>query len=155
MVQNLLIFGSRSKKLPLVAHGFLIFTSKSESEKKMIVEVTASGGSVPVGSYLARFEKAETTEFVDKKTGTTEPKLKWWFVIASGKFAGSRLGTLTGVEIRPTTQAGRFVAGVVGKPIETGQKINLEDCYGKTCLILTEQSDSGFTKIKSVSPPPE
>ncbi len=121
----------------------------------MIVEVSASGSSVPAGSYLARFDKVETTEFTDKKTGTKEPKLKWWFVIASGKYTNQRLGTLTGVDVRPTTQAGRFVTGVVGKQIETGQKINLEECYGKTCLIVTEQSDSGFSKIKSVSPPPE
>lgn len=121
----------------------------------MLVEVTASGGSVPVGSYLAKFEKVESTEFEDKDAGTKEQKLKWWFVIVSGKHAGQRLGTLTGVQIRPTTQAGRFVAGVHGKPVEIGQQINLENYYGKTCLIVVEQTEKGFSKIKSVSPPPE
>lgn len=111
--------------------------------------VKASG--VPVGSYIARFGGVED---VDAK-GEYGPGLRWQFEVASGPHKGAKTGRITGVEPRAKNACGKILAGLTGKAtLSPEDEVEINDYIGNNYLIVVGATESGATRIESVSLPP-
>lgn len=107
-----------------------------------------STGGVPAGSYLAKFTGYEETNN-DYGDG-----LRWQFEVASGPIKGSKTSRITGPLPTPKNSCGRVLSGILGKPLTPGEDIDLDSLVGKTYLIVVTTTDSGSTRVDTVSPPP-
>lgn len=114
----------------------------------MPLVLKVSAGGVPAGSYLAKFlgYESTTTEFGDC--------LRWQFEVVNGQHTGSRTSRITGLSPTTKNACGRVLSGITGKPLTAGEDIDLESFIGRTYWIVVVNTDSGGTKVESVSPPP-
>jgi hypothetical protein len=114
----------------------------------MATVLTVSAGGVPPGSYLAVFTGGEPTsnEYGDG--------LRWQFEVLTGPFKGGKTSRTT-TRI-PTTKnsCGKMLSGLAGKPLAPGEDHDIESFIGKKYLIVVTTTDSGGTRVDSVSPPP-
>jgi len=112
----------------------------------MLLKVSAGG--VPAGSYLAAFLGVEATnnEFGDG--------LRWQFEVAAGPSKGSKTSRTTSQSPTPKNACGKMLAGLSGKPLIPGEDHDVEAYVGKKFIIVVVNTDSGGTRVESVSPPP-
>jgi hypothetical protein len=111
----------------------------------MSIKLIVTSGSVPAGSYVA------TVNGVEKSQSKLGPGLRWSFTVASGAYTGQKLTAFTGEMPTPQNKAGRFAAGVAGKPISPGMELDMGAYYGQTRLVVVESTDSGSARVVSVS----
>ena len=106
-------------------------------------------GSVPVGSYLAKFVGVEVVP-----PGEYQEGIRWIWEIASGQYVGRKVSRISGKKPSLDNKAGKFISGMTGKQFQLGESISLAPCVGKTFLIVMGQSKSGASVVESVSLPP-
>lgn len=108
-----------------------------------------SSGGVPAGSYMAKFLGVEETHNDEYGAG-----IRWLFEVISGPHKGGRPPRIT--SDRPTLKngCGRMLAGITGRPLVPDEDIDLDLYIGKTYLVVVVNTESGGTRIESVSPPP-
>ncbi|MCE9564876.1 MAG: hypothetical protein K8U57_22815 [Planctomycetes bacterium] len=111
----------------------------------MGIILTPTNGSVQPGSYVATFDSIENS------SSEYGPGLKWQFTIVSGQASGSRITAFSGNNPTPQNKAGRFLSGVVGKPITVGVAVDIEPFYGQKRLIVVESGEKGGARITSIS----
>ncbi len=111
-----------------------------------ILKVTTGG--VPAGSYLARFTGYEetTTEYGDG--------LRWQFEPISGPYKGSKTSRITSQNPTMKNACGKILSGLIGKPLTPDQDIDLDSLIGKSYLIVVTNTETGGTRVDTVSPPP-
>lgn len=114
----------------------------------MSIVLKVSAGGVPVGSYLAKFVGVEATnnEYGDG--------LRWLFEVVSGPQKGVKTSRITSQSPTPKNACGKMLSGITGKPLTPGEDVALEAFVGKTFLVMVGPTDSGGTRVDSVSPPP-
>ncbi len=114
----------------------------------MSIILKVSSGGVPAGSYLAKFIGMEPTnnEFGDG--------LRWQFEVANGPLKGAKTSRITSQSPTPKNACGKMLSGITGKTLTPGEDVNLDAHIGKTFLVVVINTESGGTRIDSVSPPP-
>jgi hypothetical protein len=114
----------------------------------MSLILKVSAGGVPAGSYLAKFTGVEPTNN-DYGDG-----LRWQFEVLNGEHKG--LGTSRTTGNRPTLKnsAGKMLAGLAGSTLTPGVEFEPGKFVGHTYLIVVANTESGSTRVESVSAPP-
>jgi hypothetical protein len=115
----------------------------------MSIVLRVSSGGVPPGSYLAKFVGIEETHNQEYGAG-----IRWIFEIVTGPHKGGRPPRTTSPNPSLKNGCGKMLSGITGKPLIPGEDHDLEPFIGKTYLIVVVATESGSTKIDSVSPPP-
>jgi hypothetical protein len=112
----------------------------------MVLKVSAGG--VPAGSYLATFTGVEATsnEYGDG--------LRWQFEVINGPNKGAKTSRITSQTPTPKNACGKMLSGITGKTLTPGEDIDLDGFIGKTFLVMVVNTDSGGTRIDSLSAPP-
>jgi hypothetical protein len=114
----------------------------------MSIILKVSAGGVPAGSYLARFAAVETTsnEFGEG--------LKWVFEVTNGPSKGAKTSRITSQSPTLKNSCGKMLAGITGRTLAPEESVDIDAFLGKTYLVVVVLTDSGATRIDSVSPPP-
>jgi hypothetical protein len=122
------------------------------------VTVQASGSEpLPSGAYIAEFVNVEP--FAHPTDPKLQNKLKWRWKVASGNHTGREATALTDPVFKPTTHAGRLLAGLVGRPLVPGEDVGelwntLQQQIGKRFTVTVGQGPKGGKPtILSVNPP--
>lgn len=107
---------------------------------------------VPAGMYLGRFSGVAT-----KTLAADGPRWRWAWAIQSGEYAGREATALTGMDIHPASHAGALVAGLLGRPVHTGENVRqaVEACVGRSYLLSVQPGPKGGKPaVRSVGTPP-
>lgn len=111
----------------------------------IIINVT-SGGVPPGEGYLLKLTGINS---VNNQYGNG---LRFEFQCISGEHSSKKVSRTIGSTIKPDNANGKFLAGVLGKPLSTGQ-LDLEANIGKTFIGKVVVAEKG-TKVESVVLPP-
>ena len=111
------------------------------------MRLKVSDASVPPGNYTAQFSNLETTQHKEYGDG-----LCWKFRISQGPQTGKTALRFTGRTASPNSACGRIVAGLLGRPLEPDEEIDVDSYVGKTYLIVVEQAQNGMTRVEAVTP---
>ena len=116
-----------------------------DKKPKTITKITVDEG-VPVGTYKAKFLRCEEAE------GKPEfgPAYRWVFEVTEGPEKGKTTGCLTGTRFTAKTNAGKMLAQLQGKPLETGEPADLGLFVGQAYAVNVAETDGGSTKVDSV-----
>jgi hypothetical protein len=110
-------------------------------------EVSAGAG-VPAGFYKAVFENVEQTTHDEYGDG-----LKFVWKVIDGPQTGGLATRITSPKLSPKNAAGRMIAGISGKSLVPGEKIDLTPFVGRTCLLQVEAVANGNgSRVSSVIP---
>ena len=109
-------------------------------------EIGQSGGP-PAGVYWATFRDVEETEHDEYGAG-----LRWVFEVVNGDHANETETRITSDKPTPKNAAGRMIAGITGKSLQAGHKLDLMPFVGTSYLIQVEEAQSGATRIATVMP---
>lgn len=118
----------------------------NEFDSIVITDASARFG-VPVGTYRAEFlglKKNQHPQFGDG--------LEWSFRIKGGGFDGKLASRTTATTIGPTNSAGVLLAGMLGRPLQTGEKANLASMKGEMFQVVVETNTGKGTRIASARP---
>jgi hypothetical protein len=83
---------------------------------------------------------------------------KWKFCIVSGQHKGKEISALTARKLNPLTEAGRIIAGLVGRKLETGVNVKAEiaAAVGQRRLVRFGPGiKGGKSAVRDVSAVPE
>lgn len=112
----------------------------------LILKVSAGG--VPAGSYLAKFTGVEPTNN-DYGDG-----LRWQFDVLNGEHKGLATSRTTGNRPTLKNSAGKMLAGLAGGILTPGTEIDPSKYVDNTYLIVVANTESGSTRVDSVTAPP-
>jgi hypothetical protein len=113
----------------------------------------AGKAGVPVGMYLARFVGVEPITNA-KWEGE---RWRWTWEVTAGPHAGCKADALTQLDISPATQAGRIVAGLLGRAIIPGEDVQaaINGCSGRPYMVSVENGPKGGKPgVRTVAFPP-
>ena len=111
------------------------------------MKLTVSNAGVPVGSYLAKFVGVEPT------SNEIGEGIRWIFEVTNGPQRGQRCSRITNAVPTLKNACGKILAGL-GAVLVAGAQVDIDGFVGATFLIVVAQTDSGATRVESVSPPP-
>jgi hypothetical protein len=112
----------------------------------LILKVSAGG--VPAGSYLAKFTGIEATNN-DYGDG-----LRWQFEVLNGENKGLQTSRTTSNKPTLKNSAGKLLAGLAGGALTPGMEIDPIKFVSQTYLIVVANTESGSTRVESVTAPP-
>jgi hypothetical protein len=113
----------------------------------------AGKASVPPNNYTGRFVGVESITNA-KWEGE---RWRWTWEVTTGQHTGNKADALTQCDISPNTQAGRIVAGLLGRAIQTGEDVQaaINACVGKVYLVsVMPGPQGGKPAVRSVLPNP-
>ena len=111
--------------------------------------LTILPGGVPVGIYQARFLSVEPTP-ADSAKGYG-PGLRWTWEILSGPQAGQKASRTTTATPSQKNAAGKIISGLLGRPLQTGENVDIGSLIGRPYLIVVAEGQSGGTRVESVT----
>ena len=111
--------------------------------------LTISAGGVPAGAYPARFTSVEPTP-PDPAKGYG-PGLKWSWEVLTGPQAGQKASRTTTANPSPKNAAGKIISGLLGRPLQTGENVDVGSLIGRTYLIVVAEGQTGGTRVESVT----
>lgn len=114
------------------------------------MKLKVSKGGVPVGSYAATFKGAEP--FKDKE-GKYGEGLRWNWQVQSGPQAGQTASRITGTTPSPKNACGKMVSGLLGRPLQPDEEIDIDSLVGKSYLIVVVATENG-ARVDAVLPAP-
>lgn len=107
------------------------------------------------GVYRAKLKNIEEAERANFDTGEPEACRDWTFGVIEEGHEGTTLKGRTSMSFGPKSKAREWVEGLLGRKIEVGEKLGLEDLLGKECdlSVVHKETDRGtFANINSVNP---
>lgn len=107
------------------------------------------------GVYRAKLTKIELAERANFETGEPEACRDWTFAILEEGHEGTSLRGRTSMSFGPSSKARAWVEGLLGRRVEKGEGLELEDVAGRECdlSISHRETDRGtFANIVSVNP---
>ncbi len=117
-------------------------------------KIVVQSAGVPAGSYLAKYTGVEAQP-ADPLRGMGEG-LRWAFEITNGPNAGKKTSRITGIAPTPGNACGKVLSGLLGKPLATGDEIDLDALVGKSYLVVVGAGpNGGATRVESVTLPPQ
>lgn len=111
--------------------------------------LTISAGGVPAGAYSARFAGVEPTP-ADPIKGYG-PGLKWTWEVLSGPQAGQKASRTTQATPTQKNAAGKIISGLIGRPLQMGENVDIGSLIGRTYLVVVAEGQSGSTRVESVA----
>ena len=111
--------------------------------------LTISAGGVPAGIYQSRFVSVEQTP-ADPVKGYG-PGLKWTWEVLSGPQAGQKASRTTTAIPSPKNAAGKIISGLLGRPLQTGENVDIGSLIGRPYLIVVAEGQTGGTRVESVT----
>lgn len=111
--------------------------------------------SLEPGAYRARLRGIEEADGSNFETGDPEKYRRWTFEILEEGFEGTELLASSTMAFGPRSKARRWVEALLGRKVESGEKIGLEDLQGLEVdlgVVLKETDRGSFAKIDSVNP---
>lgn len=121
--------------------------------------VPEGNGSLPERVYFVEYRGVDDYGLA-MKDGTKENRWQWKTVIVSGEFKGRELPTLTDAKIGIANKPRKFVEGMIGRALKSGDKVPalLAECVGKKFNAdyrRHEKYPSSRPSIQSLTIPPE
>lgn len=113
------------------------------------MDFTVSSGScdVPPGMYRAPFVRYEET--------APHPEFGRGVKFAFKIDGGEEATRICSIEKPPTARnsLGRILSGLLGRPLEVGERLNVDACIGKQYLIQVEAAPGGNgSRVSTVMP---
>jgi hypothetical protein len=96
------------------------------------MKLKVTGGSVPAGAYTAKFVGIESIP-ADPTRGYGEG-IRWQFEVPTGPQKGARASRITTASPSLKNACGKMLQGVSGKPLASGDEIDLEAFVGSNFL---------------------
>lgn len=118
----------------------------------MTMLLTVSAGGVPVGGYTATFRGIDPVP-ADPTRGFGAA-IRWQFEVATGPHAGGKTSRITTPTPSAKNACGKMLAGMTGKSLTPGEKVDLASFVGRNFLIVVAATDSGATRVETVAAPP-
>ena len=104
-------------------------------------------GSVPAGTYVARFLGVEDTQHDEYGAG-----LRFRFEVVGGSCAGHVASRVTKAFPTPGNSAGRMLAGLCGRSLNPEDEVDVQEFVGRHYMIVVEQTTGGATRVSTVAP---
>ncbi|NBW09695.1 MAG: hypothetical protein EBR82_16895 [Caulobacteraceae bacterium] len=107
---------------------------------------------LPVGSYRAKLtgrkEMPASAKFPD-----AGPSFAWEFTVTDGPHAGATASAWTPTRLSTQNNLGRLVQRMLGRPIRSGEEIDLDDFLDREYTIILDLTQDGArTKVISAQP---
>ena len=112
--------------------------------------LTVSSGGVPVDNYTATFAGVEAQPANPEKGYA--PGLRWKFTVEQGPFQGQTASRVTGASPSPKNGCGKILAGLLGRALKEGERIDITQYVGKRYLIVVAPAQGGGTRVEAVVP---
>lgn len=109
----------------------------------MSLAFTMGTGGLPVGTYPAEFSHVEPFE------NEFGPAVLLTFTVTNGEEVGNTATRIVSQKLSPKSNLHKFVKAFKGSTIEPGERIELERFVGTRGMIITEETDSGSTRVAS------
>ena len=107
------------------------------------------------------YEPMEVSDYRDKFTGYEEdegihgPFVKWYFEVLDEEYPGRSLKGISSTAFNPMSKMWAWVQALLGRPIEDGEELELDDLIGRECLLDIDhhKTERGtFERIVGVRP---
>jgi hypothetical protein len=115
----------------------------------MPVVIVGSGG-VPIGTYTATFQGIEAQP-EDKDRGYG-PGTRWKFQIEAGPHRGQTASRITRTTPSPRNTCGKMLSGLLGRALQEGEEIDLDQCIGQRYMIVVGAGPMGGARVEAVAP---
>lgn len=106
-----------------------------------------TGSKIPDGQYVGELVS------VNESSGKYGPQRKWLFILdvpqEDGTVSQEELSGITSSNVSPGSKAHKWLSGLVGKPLQTGDEINP---IGMKGLIYVAANEKGFATIQEIVP---
>jgi hypothetical protein len=112
---------------------------------KRIMTVQQSGP--PPGNYRARFQGIENTSHPEYGAG-----VRFLFEVVAGAHSGRRVSRVTSCTPTLSNSAGRMLAGIVGRPLQHDEQVDIDRFVGRHYAIVVEAAPSGGTRVAALMP---
>ena len=102
-----------------------------------------------VGDYRATFTRYEEDE------GIHGPMVKWFFDLQDEDYEGRSISGISSTSFNPMSKMWAWVQALLGRPIEDGEEIDLDELIGREVMIDVDhkQTERGtFERIASLRP---
>jgi hypothetical protein len=116
------------------------------------MKLKVSGGSVPAGAYTAKFIGIESIP-ADPNRGFGEG-VRWQFEVLTGPHQGARTSRITTATPTLKNACGKMLQSVSGKSLASGDEIDVATFVGRNYLVVIVATESGATRVETVSAPP-
>jgi hypothetical protein len=116
---------------------------------KMRVDVYES---LPPGQYTAKLKERKEMP-ASQKFPDAGPSFAWEFEVADGEHVGKSASAWTPTRLTSQNNLGKLVSRMLGRPMRSGEEIDLDDFIGKLYSIIVDQTQDGTrTKVISAQP---
>jgi hypothetical protein len=102
-----------------------------------------------IGDYRATFTRYEEDE------GMHGPMIKWFFELDDEDYPGRTISGISSTAFNPMSKMYAWVQALMGRPIEDGEEIDLDDLVGRQVMIDVDhkQTERGtFERIAGLRP---
>src|SRR5262245_665367 len=110
--------------------------------------VEAGGSNPPVGHYKVKFVGVEGVAANAEKNYGAAVRFK--FEVTDGELKGKPASRVCPAKVSPDNVTGRFLSGLLGRPIALGESISLDACVGKAYLAIVGPAQGKGTRVESV-----
>ena len=105
--------------------------------------------AVEIGDYRAKFTRYEEDE------GIHGAMVKWFFDLQDEEYEGRSISGISSTSFNPMSKMWAWVQALLGRPIEDGEEIDLDELIGREVMIdvdhkVTERGT--FEKIAGLRP---
>jgi hypothetical protein len=104
---------------------------------------------IELGDYRAKFTRYEEDE------GIHGAMVKWFFDLQDEDYQGRSISGISSTAFNPMSKMWAWVQALLGRPIEDGEEIDLDDLIGREVMIDVDhkQTERGtFEKIAGLRP---
>lgn len=116
---------------------------------KMRVDVYES---LPPGQYTARLRERKEMP-ASQKFPDAGPSFAWEFEVVAGEHAGKSASAWTPTRLTSQNNLGKLISRMLGRPMRSGEEIDLDDFMGKIYSIIVDTTQDGTrTKVISAQP---
>jgi len=116
---------------------------------KMRVDVYES---LPPGQYTAKLKERKEMP-ASQKFPDAGPSFAWEFEVADGEHVGKSASAWTPTRLTSQNNLGKLISRMLGRPMRSGEEIDLDDFIGKLYSIIVDQTQDGTrTKVISAQP---
>lgn len=116
---------------------------------KMRVDVYES---LPPGQYTARLRERKEMP-ASQKFPDAGPSFAWEFEVVAGEHVGKSSSAWTPTRLTSQNNLGKLVSRMLGRPMRSGEEIDLDDFLGKIYSIIVDTTQDG-TRPKVISAQP-
>lgn len=107
------------------------------------------------GAYRAKLTKIEERDGTNYETGDPEVFRSWVFEITEEGYEKQEIFGNSTMAFGPKSKAREWVEALMGRKLESGEKFEYEDLYGKEVdlgIVLKDTDRGTFPRINAINP---